>query len=312
MGSTILRVAAWHSGLARLCAPVLALALLAPLPARAADPCADHVPQQKPQNASRDIVGQDIDQIVERGYMTFALYEDFPPYSWQEKGQPRGVDVEVARLIAGYVGVEPRFRFVAAGENLDADLRFNIWKGPLVGGQVSNAMMRVPYDSAFRCRVEQAVFPGQYHEERIAIAYRTADYPDGGPVPAYFRFDTVAVENDSIADFYLTSFAGGQTAQGVRRYPTMAEAMAALNASETKAAMGPLAQLEYFAAEGVAIHEPPLAGLARSKWTIGTAVHFAYRPLAYTVGDAVTEALATGRIEEIFSAHGLTHNPPQW
>lgn len=120
------------------------------------------------------------------------------------------------------------------------------------------------------------------------------------------------MENDSIADFYLTGFAGGQTVQGARRYPTMAEAMAGLNAGETKAAMGPLAQLEYSADDGVAIHEPPPSGPARSKWPIGTLVHFAYRPLAYTVGDAVTEALATARIAEIFSAHGLTHNPPQW
>ena len=34
--------------------------------ALAADPCAGHVPQPKPQNASRDIVGQDIDAIASR------------------------------------------------------------------------------------------------------------------------------------------------------------------------------------------------------------------------------------------------------
>ncbi|WP_254899231.1 substrate-binding periplasmic protein [Thalassococcus arenae] len=280
--------------------------------ALAADPCADHVPQPKPQNASRDIVGQDIDQITERGYMTFAVYEDHAPYSWEDRGQPRGVDVEIARLIAAYIGVEARFRFVAAGENLDADLRHNIWQGPILGGAVSNVMLRVPYDSSFQCRVEQVVFPGQYQVESLAIAYSEASYPDSKPVPAYFRFDTVAVENDSIADFYLTSFAGGQTAAGVRRYPSMQAAMAALNAGEVMAAMGPLAQLEYFAADGVAIHQPPLPGLARSQWTLGAAVHFAYRPLSYTVGDAVTEALSDGRIAGIFAAYGLTHKPPEW
>ncbi|MEQ5871898.1 transporter substrate-binding domain-containing protein [Sagittula sp. NFXS13] len=301
--------------LGRVASACLLAALAASLPAgtaRAADPCADYVPQPKPQNAGRDIVGQDLDTIMERGSMTFALYDDYPPYSFQEGGTPRGIDVDIARLIAGYIGVKPSFKFVAAGENLDADLRFNIWQGGIVGGAVSNVMMRVPYDSAFKCRVEQVVFPGQYHEEQVAIAYREADYPDGGPVPAYFRFDTVAVENDSIADFYLTSFAGGQTAQGVRRYPSMQLAMEALNAGETMAAMGPLAQLEFFAGEGVAIHQPPLAGLAKSKWPIGTAVHFAYRGLSYTVGDAVTEALDDGRIAEIFDTYGLTHIPPEW
>ena len=50
--------------------------------------CEDHVPQPKPQNASRDIVGQDLDQIQERGFMTFAAYEDFPPWSYEESGKP--------------------------------------------------------------------------------------------------------------------------------------------------------------------------------------------------------------------------------
>lgn len=292
--------------------PALVVGAALAAPVRAADPCADHVPQPKPQNAGRDIVGQDIDTLMERGYMTFALYEDFAPYSWEKAGRATGIDADIARLVAADIGVAPRFRFVAAGENLDADLRHNIWKGGIVGGAVSNVMMRIPYDSAFQCRVEQVVFPGQYQQEHLAIAYREADYPEDPPLPAFFRFDTVAVENDSISDFYLTGFAGGQTAAGVRRYPSMAEAMAAVNAGETKAAMGPLSQLQYFAGAGVAIHEPPLPGLAKSKWLLGTAVHFAYRPLAYRVGDAIDAALADGRIEEIFAAYGVTLNRPQW
>ena len=79
--------------------------VLAAGPVLAADPCADWVPQPKPQNVGRDIVGQDLDQILDRGFMTFALYEDYPPYSWQEGGQARGVDVEIARLVADAIGV---------------------------------------------------------------------------------------------------------------------------------------------------------------------------------------------------------------
>ncbi|QFU09111.1 Bacterial extracellular solute-binding proteins, family 3 [Rhodobacteraceae bacterium THAF1] len=281
-------------------------------PATAQDPCADYVPQPKPQNVGRDIVGQDMDTIVERGWMTFALYEDFPPYSWEEGGQPRGVDVEIAALIADYVGVEPRYRFVGAGENLDADLRNNVWRGGIVGGAVSNVMMRVPYDSAYACRVEQVVFTGQYAQEVIAIAYAEAEYPEEKPVPAYFRFDTVAVENDSLSDFYLSNFAGGQLNTGIRRFATLAEGMDALAEGEVMAAMGPRAQLEWGADDGIGIHQPPLAGLARGQWTLGVGVHFAYRPLAYTVDDALREALTSGRIEEIYASYGLTHTAPEY
>ncbi|WP_299785904.1 transporter substrate-binding domain-containing protein [uncultured Marivita sp.] len=288
-----------------------AILLAVASPALASDPCADWVPQPKPQNADRDIVGQDIDQIIDRGYITFAVYEDYPPYSWEEAGQPRGIDIDIGHIIAEDLGVEPRFNFVTAGENLDADLRNNVWKGPIIGGAVSNVMLRVPYDSAFNCRVEQVVFTGQYMTESIAIAYAQDAYPDGGPVPAYFRFDTVAVENDSIADFYLTSFAGGQLSQGIRRYPSMQDAMEALSKGEVMAAMGPLAQLEFGAGEGIAIHQPPLPGFAKSKWTLGTGSHFAYRGLSYSVDDAIFAALSDGRITAIFESYGLTHQPPE-
>ncbi|WP_299676071.1 transporter substrate-binding domain-containing protein [uncultured Roseobacter sp.] len=285
--------------------------LVGPAPVWANDPCADHVPQARPQNASRDIVGRELDQIIEQGHMLFAVYEEYPPYSWEEAGQPRGVDVEIARLIAEYIGVEPRFNFVAAGENLDADLRNNLWRGALIGGRIANVMMRVPYDSAFKCRVEQVVFTGQYQTETIAIAYRQEAYPEEKPVPAYFRFDTVAVENDSIADFYLSGLAGGQLGANIRRYPDVEAAMAALAAGEVKAAMGPRAQLEHGLGAGVGLHQPPLPGFAVGTWTLGVGVNFRYRPLAYDVDDAIRTALEDGRIAGIYDAYGLSFQPPE-
>jgi ABC-type amino acid transport substrate-binding protein len=129
-------------------------------------------------------------------------------------------------------------------------------------------------------------------------------------VPAYFRFDAVAVENDSIADFYLSSFAGGQLSGKVQRYPDMTEAMSALTQGKTKAAMGPLAQLEYGLNDATAVHQPPLAGFAVSKWTLGVAVNFRYRPLSYAVDDAVNYALQDGRIAEIYQSYGLSFQTP--
>ncbi|MQQ08818.1 transporter substrate-binding domain-containing protein [Epibacterium sp. SM1979] len=273
--------------------------------------CADYVPQAKPQNASRDIVGQDLDRIQERGFMTFAAYENFPPWSWEEGGKAKGVDIEIGKLIAEALGVSARFTLVAAGEDLATDLRNWVWKGPIVGGQVANVMLHVPYDSEFACRVEQVVFTGQYHVEEVAIAYRTQAYPEDPPIPAYFRFDTVGVENDSIADFYLSAFPGGQLSHNVTRYSEMAEAMAGLAAGETMAAMGPLAQLEYGLTDELDVHTPPLPGFAVGNWTVGVGVHFAYRPLAYAVEDAIYAGLQDGRIAQIFADFGLSHRVPE-
>lgn len=296
-----------HIGLG-LCLAVIAGVLNgAPAFAR----CEDHVPQPKPQNTSRSVVGADLDTIIERGVISFAAYEDFPPWSYMDNGKPTGIDIEIGQLIADAIGVKPQFNLISAGENLEADLRNWVWKGPVVGGRVANVMLHVPYDSNFACRVEQVVFTGTYFVEEIAIAFRRDAYEDEAPVPAFFRFDTVAVENDSIADFYLTSFPGGQLSHNLRRYGTMAEAMNALAGGETMAAMGPRAQLEHGLTDALDVHTPPLPGFAVGTWTNGVAVHFAYRALGYTVEDAIAAAIQDGRMAAIFDKYGVTYRAPQ-
>jgi ABC-type amino acid transport substrate-binding protein len=296
----------------RLLATLLGIAILAASPMAAHARCENVVPGQKPQNASRDIVGKELDEIVDRGFIEFAVYENFAPYSWEEKGKPRGTDIEIGRLIAEELGVEPRFNFVAAGETVDHDLRNYIWKGPIVGGRVSNVMLHVPYNSDFDCRNEQAVLTGHYFNEKIAIAYRRDAYKDDPPTPAYFRFDLVGVENHTIADFYLSGFARGQLLPNIRRYATPGEAMAALAAGEIKAVVGAKAELEHGLTPELDVHSPPMPGFALGEWTLGVAVNFRYRPLAYAVDDAIRAGVEDGRIAAIFEDYGLSYRPPNW
>lgn len=265
--------------------------------------CEDYVPQAKPQNTASQDMGREFDRIIEDGWIEFALYEDYAPWSYEEAGQVKGVDVEIGRLIAADLGVEPRFRLVPAGENLDADLRNYVWKGGLIGGRVSDVMLHVPYDSAYTCRVEQVVFTGQYATDTLAIAYGLDDYPEKGPTPPVFRYDTVGVENDSISDFYLTSFAGSDK---IRRYASTTVAMEALAAGEVMAVMGPRSQLDGGLTDRLAVHQPPFLGLARGSWTVGLAVNHQHRDLGYAVDDAIAAGLADGRIEQIFQDFGLT------
>lgn len=283
--------------------------------------CEGQAPGAKPQNTPREFVGQTLDEIVERGWIEIAVYEDFPPYSWEEGATPKGVDVEVGKIIAESLGVEPRFRFVQSSETLEADLLNYVWKGAAVGGHVSNVMMRVPYNSDFTCRVEQAVFTGQYAGEKVAIAYRKDAYPDAvqvpdadgrhpdAPVPSFFRYDPVGVENDSISDFYLTSTFGASAK--VTRYKTTTAAMDGLKAGEVMAVMGPLSQLEAGAGDGVAVHAPLLPGFQLSRWTLGVAVHQSHRDLGYAIDDAIAAALADGRIAAVYAEYGLDFTPPE-
>ena len=290
-------------------AAALGLALLAGGQAEAR--CEGHVPQAKPQNVGRDVVGASLDEIVERGFLDVVLYEDHRPWSFEEGGEVRGVDAEIARLIADELAVEARLRLVAADETLDADLRNWVWRGPIVGGRVANLMLHVPYDSELTCRIEQVVFTGLYHTERMGLAY-AEDAFEEAPLPGSFRTREVGVENHAMADFYLSSLMGGQMRENVVRYPSTDAAMDALASGEVPAVMGPLSQLEGALSDGLAVHAPPLPAFGRGEWIVGGAVHQAYRPLGYAVEDAIAAGLADGRIAAIFEAWGLSHAAPEW
>ncbi len=267
---------------------------------------------QKPQNTSRDLVGNSLDEIQERGWIMFAVYDDFAPYSYVQDGKLVGADIDLGKLIAKDLGVEARFYAVQAGENVDTDLRNNVSKGPLIGDQVANVMLHIPYNRELACRNEQIVMTGQYFNERLGIAYSKKTYPDGGPTPPYFRYDTVGVENDTISDFYLAGIRGGQLVPNMRRYPNYADAMKALSAGEIKAVMGPLGQLESGLQGDLAVHTPPLPGLALGQWTLGVAVRHNWRPLSYAVDDAIRAAVSDGKLKAIFARHGLSYTPPKW
>jgi len=292
-----------------LAATLTAMAF-APLPAAAQS-------QQLPsfaiiQNQDRTFrPGADFDTITERGWMDIGVYEDFPPYASLVDGEPHGIDIDLAHLIAKEIGVEARIHFLPAGESVDADLRFHVWKGPLVGDQVMNVMMHVPYNRELDIRNEQVVLTGQYMRESSAIAYSKKYYPDEKPVPAYFRFDKVGVENDSLADFYLSSIGNGSLLSNIKRYSTPEAAMVALKVEEIPAVMGSLAQLEHGANDEISVYQPPFPGLALGSWTLGVGIRHNYRQLGYAVDDAIRLAIEDGRMQAIFDNYGLTYQPPE-
>jgi ABC-type amino acid transport substrate-binding protein len=291
-------------------ARVLALVLAGLAPVSAFAACEGVPPEQRLQNTAPQDIGRSLDRIREDGWIEVALYENFRPWSFTENGRPRGIDVDLARLIAADLGVEARIRLVAAGETLDADLLNYVYRGAVVGGHVSDLMAHVPYDVAYACRFDQVVFTGQYATERLAIAYKPLDYPEKAPTPPVFRYDPVGVENDSISDFFLTSVAHGATADKVHRYKSTGAAMAGLTAGEVMAVMGPRAEIEAELQPDQALHEPPFLGLARSSWTLGLALSFQHRDLGYAVDDAIAAALTDGRIAGIFANYGVDFRPP--
>lgn len=262
-------------------------------------------------------VGQDFDTILERGFLTFAVYEDFAPYSWMSGEEAKGIDIEIARVIAEEIGVEAKFNFYSADENVDADFRNQVWRGPLINGEVSNIMMHAPYNKDLQCRNEFVVLGGQYFNETLATAYWKDAFPDGEPTTPFYRFHKVGVENDTVSDFYLTNFSGGMLRKNVVHYPDHETAFDGLIKRKVDAVMGVKGKLEHLdrigdADDKVAVGTPPLINFSLNEWTIGIAVNFRYRELYYAADGTIEDMVKDGRMQKIFEKYEVSYAKPEY
>jgi polar amino acid transport system substrate-binding protein len=90
--------------------------VLLALPGTAFARCEDFVARPEAAEHHARVRGRDAGRDRGARHAEFAVYEDYPPYSWDDGATPRGVDIEIGRLIAESLQVEPRFRFVSYGE----------------------------------------------------------------------------------------------------------------------------------------------------------------------------------------------------
>jgi len=257
--------------------------------------------------------GDSYDEIIEKGEILFGVYKDFPPYSFHEDGKLKGIDIEVGKLIAEGLKVKAKFRAVGADENVDDDLRNNVWKGHYLGGGVVNVMLHVPYHRELDIRNELVVLTGRYFQERIGLSWRKDRLGDA-PNMLMLAGHKLGAELDSLADFYLLGFRGGAMANDVVHFGKPDDAMKALGTGEVSAVAGLLGQLEYgrrHAADVIETGTPPMPGLRPANWTLGIAIRHNYRQLGYAVDEILYAATTDGRLERIFADFGLTYTAPQ-
>jgi len=272
---------------------------------------------------SGNIEDRTLDDIVESGFIEIGVYRDFAPYSYRdEAGEAQGVDVEVGRVIAEGLGVEPRWFWMTADESLEDDLRNNVWKGSLLDRTVADVMLRVPYDREYAISMDGYGLPkhdnvvmfGPYHAESWVLARDLEQLGDVRNL-AIFRFQKVAVETDSLPDMFLSGAFGGQLRKNVIHHLRVSEAIDDLKAGNVSAAAGMRSQIEWNLRDVPGrfdVDDDGLQAIARLSWDIGAAVKHTHRQLAYAIGDVLSAAVQDGRMQAIFEAAGLTYLKPAY
>ena len=262
------------------------------------------------------------DSIVESGVLKVALYEGFAPYSFQQDGQPRGVDYEVAAALAGAMGLKLEVIWAPPGEKLDDDLRDYIWRGHYLRPDVlADVMLRVPYDRDFAYMSNEfgelandlVVMFGPYQRERWQVAYDRRRL-EAVPSVAVFRYHPIGVEVDSVPSFYLSSVFNGMLSDKTHHFANPQAAFAGMKNAEVDAVMAMRGEIDWQLAQAadsnLALAENAYPDMGRQVWDIGMAVHESNRQLAYALEEKLEELILAGELERLYVRYGLRYELP--
>lgn len=254
-----------------------------------------------------------LDEVVAGGELHVAVYESNKPFSYVEDGTLKGIDVDLANALAEKIGVKASFITRMQGEDVDTDLRSNVWKGPVAGGSVGDVMMHVPLDRELAQRNREAALINPYFEERIALFYdpaRTGDEPSFD----VFKRERIGVQLGTVADYFVMFALDGALRNNVLHYIKVTDGVKRFASGEMSALLGVRSELEaHLQNAGLSrkVFEPSMRGIVRARWVVGMAVKDNSRDLGYALGNALAKLKESGAVAEICNRYGVTYVAPR-
>lgn len=262
-----------------------------------------------PLAAALPALAGDLEAIRQRGRLRVAVYNDFMPYSKAGKG----IDVELARAIAGKLGLSPEIVGFNADEDMNDDLRNMVWKGHYLGTQPADLMMHVPVDAHLARANDKVRIFGAYHREALGVARDPARIQalSGSAAVALeiFTREKIGVETATLADSFLLGVLNGRLRENVVHFRNVGEAAKALERGEVAAVLAPRAELEAALAgqSKLPVEPAALAELKVGGWPLGMAVKVEESALADAVAAALADLKREGVVADIFRRHGITY-----
>jgi len=268
------------------------------------------------------VQGRTFDEIIESKQLIVSVYRDFAPYSSQENGVATGIDIDIAHAIAKSLAVSLVLRWTTADENVEDDLRNNLWKGDFNSKRKSDLMLRIPYDRAYsqlRDDIGELVHDrvhmfAPYHTERWQVAHNTKLLADV-PTVSVFQYHDIGVEIDTVPAFYFTGAFRGSMTKHTKHFSTIALAHKAMLNGTVAAIMGMRSQVSYLLRDDTDNFQLAANGfptIGRQQWDIGMAVKNENRQLSYAITDVVTSMVTSGQMAEIFSHYNAVYQSPSY
>jgi polar amino acid transport system substrate-binding protein len=257
------------------------------------------------------VQSEGLENIIERGYIEFAVYENFPPFSYRDKeSNIKGIDIDLGNEIANYMGIKAIFRLFLADESVDDDLRNMVWKGHYIAGKPADIMLHVPYDPNFAQKNNHIIFTQPYYAELIAFALNNSLTKNAITLEIFSK-EFIGVETSSLADSYLLGSFGGKFRNNIKHYPSIPNAAKAMIKGDISAIMATRSEIDYslnIYDHSFKITKLPTPGLAINGWELCAAVKTTNVELANIINKIIGKLKQSDKIKRIFNKHKITYN----
>lgn len=256
-------------------------------------------------------VGANLRDVQSKGVLRVTVYRDYKPWSWEENGARKGIDVEIGAALAKGLGVKVDYLFLRAGDEIDVDLRNGVWRGSLLGEQPGDIMLHVPHDAKIEADNDKIRLTAPYQVESLAMAVDPAK-AEAAKDFSLFEREKVAVDIGGISDIILLSARDHKLIANVVHVRGEAAAAQAYDKGEVVAFYGEAAMVEtlaHRASRPVSIIFPPHRLVPT--WTVGGAVKADSVDLADALDKELARLAESGELKRIFASYGVAWRPPE-
>lgn len=267
--------------------------------------------------ANSESFARPLDEVREHGTLRVNVYTDFKPFSWEdESGKVVGIDADLGRALADKLGLKADIIARRAGEEVDDDIRSNIWQGPRTGGVKGDVMLHVPMDRELIARNNLAGISNAYYHERVVLALKSDVLGPGATLDAFEdgKPNKIACEFGTSTHYFLAFTRDGKLRNNVSPYKQFEGAVENFLEGGSTGIMGRRAQIEA-ALAGVDLQlefsEPEFPKTLKDRWNVGMAVKEDSRDLGYAIGGALRELKASGELAKIFKKYGVSLVDPE-
>ncbi|WPH17676.1 substrate-binding periplasmic protein [Variovorax paradoxus] len=249
-----------------------------------------------------------LDRIRARGTLSVAIYQDMPPFHLAGEG----IDIELARALAGALDVKLSLLPFLADENMGDDLRHMVWRGHYLGFGPADVLLHVPVDRPLMDETPQALIFAPYYRERVVLARRLDRLPQLDTLSA-LGDAKVAVSGKTLAGWLMIGADNGAYRDQLDTQPKDGtEAARALQRGEVAAAAGLASEIESVLRGDArfAIAPLPSPRIQRNGWAVGMAVKKDATDLAQALQASVNALVQGGRLRTMFEGGNVAWQAP--